>query len=433
QVILLAVLTDAGYVKPTENNFSIAVFFILQQLHELPVLGTLFAFACMGALFVAIALRLDINMFSMHALYSNRLARAYLGASRAGKREPNPFTGFDIDDDPQFADLAQQRPVHIINTAINMTGGDDLAWQTRRAASFSFTPCWSGYETISSQGKKLGTYRPTRQYAKGRSLGTWVAVSGAAASPNMGYHTSAAVAALMTAFNLRLGRWCGNPDPVGEDNTVWQQRSPRFAAQPIISELTGSANAQSDWINLTDGGHFENLGVYELVRRRCRLIVVTDAGCDPEHQFEDLANMVRKCWIDFGVNVRFDNFEAMHRKKKSRYCGALGGVGRIQYIEGDSKADGVIIYLKASMTGDEWPDIRQYADCNKDFPHETTADQFFDENQFEAYRHLGYKVAARAVTEINRKLDLEMKDAPILEIVEKLLENMRLFELVKAE
>jgi hypothetical protein len=433
QVVLLEVLTDSGYVQPADNDFSIAVSSILQQLHELPVLGTLLAFVCMSILFVVICLRLDINLFSMHALYSNRLARAYLGASCAGKRKPNPFTGFDIDDDPQFADLAQQRPVHIINSAINMTGGDDLAWQTRRAASFSFTPCWSGYETISSQGKKLGTFRPTRQYAKGRSLGTWVAVSGAAASPNMGYHTSAAVAALMTAFNLRLGRWCGNPDPVGENNTVWKQRSPRIAAQPIISELTGLANARSDWINLTDGGHFENLGVYELIRRRCRLIVVTDAGCDPEHKFEDLANLVRKCWVDFGVNVRFDNFEPMHLKKNSRFCGALGAVGRIQYNEGDTEGDGVIIYLKASMTGDEWPDIRQYADSHKSFPHETTADQFFDENQFEAYRHLGYKVAARAVTEMNRKLKLDMKDAPIVEIVEKLLENMQLFELAKAE
>ena len=43
------------------------------------------------------------------------------------------------------------------------------------------------------------------------------------------------------------------------------------------------------------------------------------------------------------------------------------------------------------MTGDEWPDIRQYADIHETFPHETTADQFFDEDQFEAYRHLGYK------------------------------------------
>ena len=135
--------------------------------------------------------RLDINLFSLHALYCNRLARAYLGASRAGQRKPNPFTGFDTADDLPFSELARQRPIPILNTAINMTGGDDLAWQTRRAASFAFTPCWSGYETRSTQGKQLGKYRPTRQYAGDRNLGTLMAVSGAAASPNMGYHTSA--------------------------------------------------------------------------------------------------------------------------------------------------------------------------------------------------------------------------------------------------
>lgn len=387
-IAMVQALTPDGYVPAHGTDFSVAASCALSQLNNLPLQGTLSAFLLIVAVFLLIAWRLDLNLFSLHALYCNRLGRAYLGASRVGKRNPNPFSGFDVKDDLKFCELAKQRPIPIINTAINMTGGDELAWQTRRAASFAFTPRWSGYETRDSQGKKIGKYRPTSRYARNRNLGTLMAISGAAASPNMGYHTSPAVAALMTAFNLRLGRWCGNP----ERNT-WETISPKFAVKPIFAELAGSANAQADWINLTDGGHFDNLGVYELIRRRCRLIVVTDAGCDPKHYFEDLANTLRKCWTDLGVNIRFDQFEQVHLKKDSRYSATHDAVGRIQYH--DDGPEGVIIYLKSSMIGDEWPDIGQYADTHKDFPHETTSDQFFDENQFEAYRHLGYKVAAK--------------------------------------
>lgn len=398
-------------------------------LEQLNVLGQAeqfrkLAYVLVGTVFVffLFAWRFDINLFSLHAMYCNRIARAYLGASSA-KRWPNPFTGFDRNDDLQFDKLANQRPIPIINTAINMTGGDDLAWQTRHAASFAFTPAWSGYETRSTQGIKLGTYRPTSEYADRRKLGTLMAVSGAAASPNMGYHTKPGVAALMTAFNLRLGRWCGNPT-----RDCWKQASPWLATRPIFAELTGSATAQAAWINLTDGGHFDNLGVYELIRRRCRLIVVTDAGCDPDYHFEDLSNTILKCWTDFGVNIRFEHFEPMYHKEGSRYGSVHGVVGRIEYdSSANTKLFGVIIYLKSSMTGDEWPDIRQYADTHEKFPHESTADQFFDENQFEAYRHLGYKVAAKMVKNLSDILGQggnpdDVKNISIADIVNKLLE-----------
>ncbi len=401
------------------TDFSAAAQQTLAELQALNLSTLLVAFLTAAGVFLLVSWRLDINLFSLHALYCNRLARAYLGASHAGHRQPNPFTGFDPDDDLPFHALGEQRPIHIINTAINMTGGDDLAWQTRRAASFSFTPQWAGFETSSSQGERLGSYRPTRAYAGGHQLGTLMAISGAAASPNMGYHTSPPVAALMTAFNLRLGCWCGNPVAGENDNSeVWKQASPRFAAMPMVAELSGSATAQADWINLTDGGHFENLGVYELVRRRCRLIVVTDAGCDPKHHFEDLANLLRMCWTDLGVNIRFADFAPVRLPQDSRHAAAHGATGLIQYPDGGP--DGVIIYLKASMTGDEWPDIRQYADLHPDFPHQTTADQFFDENQFEAYRHLGYKVTAKMMGEVAVRLDRDPAAATVGEIVQAL-------------
>jgi hypothetical protein len=410
-VALVKFATDKGDIADRfscagAGAFAAAACEALGQLGHLRLSGALLALIGMGVLFVVLAKRLDINLFSLHTFYHYRLARAYLGASRGGERRPNPFTGFDPADDLPFHVLRSQRPIQIINTSINMTGGDDLAWQTRRAASFAFTPHWAGFETRSTQGAGLGTYRSTEQYAGGLQLGSLMAVSGAAASPNMGYHTSAPIAALLTAFNLRLGRWCGNP----LRDAVWKQKSPKFAAKPIFAELTGSATAQAAWINLTDGGHFDNLGVYELIRRRCRLIIVVDAGCDPKYQFEDLANTIRKCWTDLGVNLRFEEFEPMHLKKDSRYCGVHGVVGRIQYNDYKDAPDGAIIYLKSSLIGDEWPDIRQYADSHKDFPHESTADQFFDENQFEAYRHLGYKVAAKMIVALANRMSRDPGD-----------------------
>jgi hypothetical protein len=337
---------------------------------------------------VLFLLRFDINLFSLHTLYRNRLDRAYLGASRSGRRRPNPVTGFDPADDLPFHNLCMQRPIHILNTTVNMTGGDDLAWQTRRGASFAFTPCWAGFEARTSQGHLLGCYRPTAEYAGGLSLATLVAVSGAAASPNMGYHSTPAVAALLTAFNLRLGRWCGNPSR----GAMWRRPSPILAAVPILAELTGSATASANWINLTDGGHFENLGIYELVRRRCRLILASDAGCDPEHGFSDLANAIRRCWTDFGVHIDMPDLDRVRRVPGSRYCQVRHAIGRIHYP--DHSDDGLLIYLKASLNGKEPVDIREYADVHPRFPHEGTGDQFFEEDQFEGYRHLGFDVAA---------------------------------------
>ncbi|HEY9197924.1 MAG TPA: patatin-like phospholipase family protein [Gammaproteobacteria bacterium] len=412
-IALLDGFTEQGYVRQAVPVFGTAVECTLQRLHELTVRQVFVAWIGIWLLFALVSWRFDINLFSLHALYSNRLTRAFLGASHAGRRQPNPFTGFDPFDDVLFHALSTQRPIPLINTAINMTGGDDLAWQTRRSTSFTFTPCWSGFETRSTQGKTLGSYCPTNRYAGGLHLGTLIAVSGAAASPNMGYHTSPAVSALLTAFNLRLGRWCGNPAHPG----VWELCSPRFAAKPILAELTGSATAQADWINLTDGGHFENLGVYELVRRRCRFVLVTDAGCDPNHEFEDLANLIRKCWTDFGVDIRFESFDPMHRKGDSRYSSCHGAVGHIRYPDGP---DGILLYLKCALTGDELPDIRQYADAHKEFPHETTADQYFDENQFEAYRHLGYHIAASAVAALEAHCGAHPRDLSMDELSRRL-------------
>lgn len=338
--------------------------------------------------------RMNINVFSLHHFYRNRLTRCYLGATNH-QRKPHALTGFDDDDDVGFSELKGQRPLHIVGTAINLNRGRQLAWQNRRAASFSFTPLHAGYEPASSQVK--GGYRPVGEYGKDADgqaimLGTTVAISGAAASPNMGYHTSPAVAFLLTVFNVRLGHWCGDTGHA----RAWRYRDPILGLRYWYAELTGTADQDYPFVSLSDGGHFENLGIYELVRRRCALILASDAGADPKYAFEDLAEAMRKCYTDFGVEIRFENSRVDDiRPEGDKPSARHYAIGKILYPGGGTP--GTLVYWKASITADMPPDIMHYRRTRKDFPHESTADQFFDESQFESYRHLGYEVAMRSI------------------------------------
>ena len=141
---------------------------------------------------------------------------------------------------------------------------------------------------------------PSRYYGgpRGVSLGTAITISGAAASPNMGYHSSPLVTFLMTFFNARLGWWLGNPGRAG-DNTFYLS-SPRFTVRPVVAEAFGLTDSTSPYVYLSDGGHFDNLGLYEMVLRRCHFIVVSDAGCDATCGLNDLGGAIRKIRADEG-------------------------------------------------------------------------------------------------------------------------------------
>lgn len=251
----------------------------------------------------------------MHLFYRNRLIRAFLGASNRN-RKAQPFTGFDPADDLPLSTLSPDvrrdgrhydGPFPLLNIALNLVSGEELAWQERRAASFVFTPLFSGFQVHDDENADPGLqregYRPTRGYRQipdqGISLGTAMTISGAAASPNMGAGTTPAMSFLLTVFNVRLGWWLGNP----RHGRTWDRMGPRVGITALLAELFGATDDRSRYVYLSDGGHFDNLGLYELIRRRCRLVVVSDAGADPNFTFEDLGNAVRKCCTDFGVEI----------------------------------------------------------------------------------------------------------------------------------
>ena len=366
--------------------------------------------AVLGVSFGLLALlgwRTDVNVFSLNAFYRNRLVRAYLGATRlpnakspdadslTDRRNPQNFTGFDEKDDLPLAELIGKKlagPMHIVNCALNLGGASDLALHTRHSASFTLSPLYAGsdYEHCDASGtiSKVG-YVPTALYG-GRpeetTLGKAVSVSGAAASPNMGYHTSPVVAFLLTVFNLRLGWWFANPA------RNYARRAPRFNLRYMILELFGSATGRSKFLMVSDGGHFENLAVYELIKRRCKVIIVSDAECDPTMSFEGLGSLIRMCEVDFGVRITID-VGSLRPRAGAPWSEQRCAVGTIDYGGGRT---GHLVYLKAAMTGHEPTAVLQYKARHPHFPHETTGDQFYAEDQFESYRRLGSEVTCCA-------------------------------------
>ena len=378
--------------------------------------GLLLPFLLSVGLAAFFSWRIDVNVFAFHMFYRNRLVRCYLGASNP-KRTPHPFTGFDGEDSLALKSL-RHRPYHLINGAMNITKGTRLAWQERKAASFIASPLFCGYE-LKDDARPAGSYQRTADYLADENterrrraaqirerqglpaadgpdpgelnmaLGTALAVSGAAASPNQGYHSSPAVAFLMTVFNVRLGWWLQNPAKPRK----WRTEGPRWGILYLLSELLGMADETSRYVYISDGGHFENLGLYELVRRRCRFIVACDAGMDPGFEFEDLGNAIRKCKVDLGVSIDIDTRPLRPDPSTGRAL-AQCAVGTIRYERArGGMADGYLLYLKPCITGGEPGDVLQYRAGHAAFPHESTSDQWFGESQFESYRRLGYHSA----------------------------------------
>ena len=373
------------------------------------------------ALSAFVSWRIGVNEFSMHHFYKNRLVRCYLGASRWAERHADWFTGFDPDDDLRLSDLDRAQasryagPYPILNAALNLVGGRDLAWQERKATSFVFTPKYCGYDVDRAVLDKTGDsvwpdgYSATTNYTadgKGPLLGTAMAISGAAANPNMGRATSPASAFLMTVFNVRLGWWLPNsrhPD-------LARASSPKLGLTYTMLELLGLTDDATKFVNVSDGGHFENLGIYELVRRGCRFIIASDAGQDGAFSLEDLGNVIRKCRTDFGVDIDICVDPIRDRDEKGWSCAhcVVGKIhylgvprhdaaGRILYRDGKPLHEvGWLIYLKPTITGDEPYDVLEYYKRVPEFPHESTADQWFNESQFESYRRLGYHIANTA-------------------------------------
>jgi hypothetical protein len=392
--------------------FAAVLFLLLARLGSLLAGGSLLIDVVLLAIAIVLALalgqRINVNRFSMHAVYRSRIVRGFLGPARQG-RAPDDFTGIDPHDNPRMTALAARDRAKrvlfpVVNTTLNLVSGSNNAWAERKAESFTITPtaCGAAYlhksEDVAAGLPARGAYARTEAYAGieqetgpddrggGITLGTAVTLSGAAASPSMGYHSSSGAAFLMTLFNVRLGAWL--PNPALASAAQLRRAKPPNALVTLARELLGLTHDRGGAVYLSDGGHFENLGLYEMVRRRCRYILVIDAGEDPRASFDDLGNAVRKIRIDFDVRIEFQPPVAIGSRDKPVDPFRSFACATIHYPESPA-VPGQLIYLKPADPPGSPIDVRAYRNLHDKFPHETTLEQFFTESRFESYRQLG--------------------------------------------
>jgi len=273
-------------------------------------------------------------------------------------------------------------PYHLINATANLPSSTNVSLRERKSDFFLFSKYWCGAPSIG--------YAATPQWQAGGApidLATAMAVSGAAASPYMGLGSLPTLTALLTFLNVRLGYWIRRP------GTSAVPGAPGFSC--LIREMTGFWMSEKQaWINLSDGGHIENMALYELLRRRCKFIISIDGESDPQSTFHGHLTLVRHAQIDFGIRIEPD-LSPLRPDLTSKFSQTHSMMCRVHYppVDDQPAAQGLILYTKLSLTGNELETIKRYRALNPDFPHQTTLDQFFDEEQFEAYRQLGVHVA----------------------------------------
>jgi hypothetical protein len=294
-------------------------------------------------------------------------------------------------------------PYHLVMTSLNLPGSWHMKYRDQKAAPFVFSKFYCGSEITGYAKNNTGQYRGgATKYA--RSLG----LSGAAISPVMGYRTFFAQSFMTTLLNVRLGLWMTSPDQYSNeklknDPKPHHNEGSVFWPTYLWDEMRGSINERKPLIYLTDGEHTgDNIGLYPLFQRRCGIIIAGDAGQDPQALCKALFRVIRQVNYDMGITVDI-NVDALSpakydsEKKEADTSASHFAIGKIFYPETinaqgnkvDSK-EGWLIYLKPSITGDDPGSILKYWDNHKvDFPHPTTADQFYDEKQFEMQRALG--------------------------------------------
>ncbi len=324
-------------------------------------------------------LLLDVNLTSPHGFYRDRLSKAFL-FQLAEDNEIQPTDSLKLSELNQPGTAA---PYHLINAALNLEGSRRPGLRGRNADFFLFSKHFIGSESTG--------YSPTHNIEMvdtHLNLGTAMAISAGAAAPNMGATTLRPLMFVLTLLNIRLGYWLPNPLRLAEGVRPGQQHYFGHAgAIYVMRESLGLIDERGRRINVSDGGHIENLGIYELLRRRAKLIIAVDGEADPKLSFSSLINLIRYAHIDMGIRIEI-NLDAI-RHGTDHYT-----VGTIEYGSGEK---GELLYIKASKTGDENPYVLDYAARYPAFPHESTTDQFFGEAQFEAYRALGYHIAHRAL------------------------------------
>ena len=438
-----------------------------------------------------------VNLSSLQQVYCARLARAYVGATNPQRQRHanHNMTELIPGDDLALEDYAPHQhggPLHLINVTVNETisGKTQIERRDRKGLAMAVGPgglCigtdsharWitepnptSGLQALlESRRRAVEPIMPEddhdfvhalcappekdgrreTQHIEALSIGRWTAISGAAFTTGTGSNTTLGLSLLLGLANVRLGYWWDSGVAAGSCSASLRTNFLEVASRllsrllPVQTYLLNEffarfhGPARRHWY-LSDGGHFENTGCYELIRRRVPLIVCTDAGQDPRYEFADLANLVRKARTDFGAEiqivrratdlatddpgVRFpmptleemvhpnlldvigtpDDFQPLVHSPEAAQTGSRQDcyaqkhalLARIHYLDNDEFT--WLLLIKPSLMGDEATDVTQYQRTHPLFPQEPTSDQYFDEAQWESYRKLGEHIGNELFT-----------------------------------
>jgi hypothetical protein len=377
--------------------------------------GQLMDYVINAVLLFILGYFINPNALSFHRYYRKQLADLFLRFS--GNNENMPLKDvFNAKSEKKEDYIA---PYPLINTCLNLLnpGGDDVFKGTKTSDYFLLSPL--------NCGSKLVGYVPTNRYFdyERMTLPAAVTISAAAVNPGMGMYSNKFLSVMMTLFNARLGFWISNPRIlVRERAIVWW---------PIyfFRELLGRIGSGNKMINISDGGHIENLGVYELLRRRCRLIIAVDAGEDGTYAFFDVNNMLIRARNELGLEIRFRENEQpeelirprptqVYSRKRYAIADIYQWWDEVTVTNINTRQEekqivnfpepqkiGTFIYVKSSVLEPKGKPFLSKEDKLKfgtykykiyhpDFPHESTGDQFFDEIQWEAYYQLGQYIGA---------------------------------------
>lgn len=406
-------LVPGGQQPGTSASFAHAPY-VLQWFFGVGDHGTLtgysrwhvpLRYALLGVAFLLLWPFINVNANSLHQLYRDRLGSAFF----VGRKDPADPNGpaVSLADGFKLSDVkTDNAPYHLINAALNVPGSKFANRRGRNADFFLFSPRYVGSEATG--------YIETSKVEKAMkelSLGTATAVSGAAAAPNMGMASVRPLSLSIALLNVRLGYWLRHPRQIAHGVRIFKSfpgpvflLSEAFSKSGLRMTKRDVTSRETGFVFLTDGGHIENLGVYGLLRRRCKLIIAIDAEADPTMTFPSLVQLERFARIDLNVTLDL-GWESIAKyacdASGTQASGPHVAIGIIHYpslVPGGKPETGVLIYLKSSLSGDENDYILSYAAAHRQFPHETTADQLFSEEQFEVYRALGEHVAARLVS-----------------------------------
>ncbi len=381
----------------------------------------------------------NINYISLHRFYRDRLMEAFMPDHDSVTTDITAPAR--LADDMRISDLWSDRatgPFHIINTNLVLVNSRVRKYRLRGGDNFILSPLYSG---SAATGWELSAKLMNGEI----TLASAMATSGAAANPRSGpggrgLTRNRFVSLLMTLLSFRLGHWVARPMPEGRE--IRFKRPNHFRPSGLYSILNVGYRETNALLELSDGGHFENLALYELIRRRCGLIIICDGGQDIKSSYADFVTAIQRVGDDFGATVQFDMHVTDPATGKSEASGPEALIARPNdrlypknaeysdkgyfvatinygaYGGGPWPEKGTILYLKTAMIAELSMTAKGYKGANPYFPNQTTADQFFDDEQFEAYREVGYRVAAQMIG--NLALDeLFGKGRPAYEVLRR--------------